>query len=259
MDSLLFGKYHNPEFVIYKYHSTEIIKKILENTRVWFRVPSTFNDPFEFNLDLIDLSLSMKELKAKQQIIKELQNENISAYKWAMSQVLAKSRDTSLVFCTAKSCTNPLMWSHYANGHKGACIGLRMPPIWEINDNETMLTYHVKYTDQILPMRYFGEEDKMDAIINWIFTKSSIWEYEGEVRSFIANIEGRIAIEDGCYSSVGLHPKQICEIYYGVSTPQNEIDEIERIIKERAYQIEKRGRVVKIKNSWDLGIEEIKS
>jgi hypothetical protein len=258
MDSLLFGKYHNPAFVIYKYHSAEIIKKILESTNVWFRLPSTFNDPFEFNLDLIDLSLTMKEYKKRQLRTPELLNENIVTYKKAMGEVLNNQRNTALVFCTAKSCINPLMWSHYADGHKGICLGLRMPHIYDINDIETMFTDHVRYTDEIVPKRYFGEDEMQDAIMNWIFTKSSIWKYEEEVRTFIPNLERKIRTYDNCYAPVGLSREQICEIYYGVLTPQNEIDEIEKIISDKGYEIEKRGRVIKIKNSWNFGIEEIK-
>jgi hypothetical protein len=256
MESLLFGKYHNPSYPIYKYHSTEIIKKILENNSVWFRTPSTFNDPFEFNLDLIDLSITAKEFRARQAIEPRLRNENIVAYKNAMRQVLEKQRDTSLVFCAAKSCNNPLMWSHYANGHKGACIGLRMPLFYDVsNIEETLYTDHIKYMDKVEPQRYFGDESNLLTVINWVFTKSSIWKYEEEVRSFFANIEGKISINDNCYSPVGLSIEQICEIYYGVLTPKEEIEEIENIIAQKGYRIEKRGRVKKAKSSWDFEIE----
>lgn len=49
---------------VYKYMSIETAKIVLDKLPLRFRAPSTFNDPFEFNMDCFEQSLTIKEYKA---------------------------------------------------------------------------------------------------------------------------------------------------------------------------------------------------
>lgn len=62
------------------------------------------------------------------------------------------------------------MWSHYADKHKGICLGFKVIPA------NNFFLMHVKYIKQINALKYWKEEGKI--IANWAFTKSYNWSYE---------------------------------------------------------------------------------
>lgn len=73
---------------------------------------------------------------------------------------------------------NYLMWSHYANCHKGFCIGfnlLKLASIIDIqyplliNYQEEIPTWHIKEGEEEYAKKYLG-------------TKGLLWEYEQEIR-----------------------------------------------------------------------------
>lgn len=110
--------------------------------------------------------------------------------------------------------TNILMWSHYANFHKGMCLGFY---------NKTV-TYAVKYSDEY-PEIDFRLPDpnirglQMFKVIN---SKSKIWEYEKERRMvFISGTPSEVR-----------YPGELFLIIFGVKTPQAEIKKVKSIVKD---------------------------
>ena len=69
--------------------------------------------------------------------------------------------------------TSPLLWAHYADKHKGICLGFDLP-------DENALK--VRYVDDRLP---FPREVNEQVALDWILTKSADWRYEAEVRFFV--------------------------------------------------------------------------
>ncbi|WP_417070450.1 DUF2971 domain-containing protein [Niveibacterium terrae] len=85
------------------------------------------------------------------------------------------------IFCVSRTPCSPLMWSHYADSHKGFVVELRIAM-----DSPRELI------QQIIPSRV--EYKKIRPIINWatpdeyelekyFFTKSEDWSYEQEERT----------------------------------------------------------------------------
>ncbi len=58
-------KMHNQANPVYKYTSVNTAKLILENCSIRFTVPSAFNDPFEFSLDLFEFEISNQQYREK--------------------------------------------------------------------------------------------------------------------------------------------------------------------------------------------------
>lgn len=106
-----------------------------------------------------------------------------------------ESRNTSLVFCGSEVNNDILMWSHYANCHKGVCIGFRLPTI----DVEWGgITLKVNYTESIIPKKFYtaGQTERANALFYWIFTKAMCWGYEKEIRCFIENLDKPLKISN---------------------------------------------------------------
>jgi hypothetical protein len=72
--------------------------------------------------------------------------------------------------CLSRNCTDPLLWAHYADKHRGICLGIDIP------DN----------TVECNPVVYVGERALMDpqqgSLGQKLFTKYEGWKYEDEVR-----------------------------------------------------------------------------
>jgi hypothetical protein len=79
--------------------------------------------------------------------------------------------------CFSASWTNPVMWAHYAEQHRGICLGFDIPE--EIGQRVT-------YVDQRLPfpsLFALHEKERLRAAQSFLFTKFSSWSYEEEVRA----------------------------------------------------------------------------
>ena len=151
------------------------------------------------------------------------------------------------------------MWSHYADKHKGICIGIKIPWYSRFlrNDKEhDIFSLMVKYEDKISPMLYFNdnEDEKTIALINWIYTKSKIWEYESEIRTYIPNLNGTVTNEQ--IFDLGIEPEMVCEIYYGLATTSAQIEELQSIIAGR-YNVKKTGKMYINQGTFDLAIKPL--
>lgn len=101
-----------------------------------------------------------------------------------------------LIFSLSKNKSNDLMWSHYADEHRGICIGYNF-------DNDKLIKnqiflYKVKYIrDQIYSKNialndlktsntddYIKQSINDSLLLNDIIAKDILWEYENEIRLF---------------------------------------------------------------------------
>jgi hypothetical protein len=256
---------HDPRFVLYKYVSAETAKIILRNCALRFSSPTVFNDPFEFNESLIDFRIKIKAMK--QSIFLGLETAHpgitqkekqrfydrisVAAFRDTQQKVFEDQKENTAVLCLSLNRKNTLMWSHYADSHRGVCIGLKMPTVI---DKPFIPTLNVKYADKIEPICVMSGDDRerYEAILHWMYTKSKVWQYEQEVRSTISFLPDRPVFEDNLYRDVNFEPPFFCEIYYGVSTSKSDISEIEAILAAGGYKINNRAKMEINKGTFDL-------
>ncbi len=106
------------------------------------------------------------------------------------------------VYCLSRKCDDILMWSHYADSHKGICLGFKDDltrhfeeydwPIWQesvrYEDDHPFRRIH----DDLISKRCFDSDDGFlnicelsSALLNAAITvKHSSWRYEEEERIF---------------------------------------------------------------------------
>jgi len=155
---------------------------------VWSSKRENLNDPFEFAA---------------------LLEEN------AFPDVVARATNAGITcFCRAK--TNPLLWSHYANAHKGFAIGWDMSHAFfgRIAGMGHSLIHDVLYEDVPPDPKSFG--DGGSYLMAALTTKSTAWAYEQEVR-LIADEGGRPQL---------LPKEAIKQVLFGMSMPAQRMEEI---------------------------------
>ncbi|EBL7063685.1 DUF2971 domain-containing protein [Salmonella enterica] len=111
------------------------------------------NDPFE----LIAADLSDREIRRKIRAIKK------------------EIEQRQGIICFSKSWSNPLLWGHYADKHRGIALGFDIP--------KSML-HEVDYKKGLSPITIDNCKDK-EYIEKLSLTKFEQWEYEGERRLHI--------------------------------------------------------------------------
>jgi hypothetical protein len=128
------------------------------------------------------------------------------------------------------------MWSHYANSHKGICVGYKFKS--KIIDSETisitetqkgfykgiyvintLMFKKVQYSDT-LPKAYNPLSDSNERILEFIYTKDNCWKYENEHRMSATQSE----LQKG--NRVKLVEGSISVIYFGINCKEDTIDEI---------------------------------
>ena len=186
---------------IYKYRSisNEIGKKTCEDivlhNRLWWQSPSMFNDIFDC---APHLTLSSCKTKRRRMIDRAV-NENVPDAdrntrryhrKLALSRPHADAErfmqedfttvmSQSAVSCFSLDPASLLMWSHYADSHKGVCF------IFEesLSVTNIFFAFDVEYTE-LRPSIELNEFLVSDGFTKTVLTKGASWSYEREVRMF---------------------------------------------------------------------------
>jgi hypothetical protein len=181
---------------IYKYVDFNGLECILRNRTLRFKHPQDFNDPFEFHDSLVDRKLSISHLKEIEKkldknLTKERLNLHIKIFK-SENEDLQVKRDqlfetrkaTTRVCCFSEINDNLLMWAHYADEHRGACIEFSAENLKSNYKKDSMIC-KVNYSTRICPKNISKYRDK--AILHWISTKGKAWNYEREIRVIIGS------------------------------------------------------------------------
>jgi hypothetical protein len=186
----------------YKYRSVSeqnraFVERLIVHNEVYFPPASSFNDPFDlrpvFSLDAppqvqredfmrlsrkhnAHLSDAEREAMADKVMNTSLSNDGIETTRMMIQAIHNEFIRTNIgVYCVSESWSNILMWSHYADDHRGICI--------EFEATGTLLqtAQRVIYSKDRLPINLY-DGDKVAMAERSLLTKSSDWAYEREWR-----------------------------------------------------------------------------
>ena len=216
---------------IYKYTSINTLKLVLQSSKIKFSKPSEFNDPFDCNLT-IETKCTDEEVEAYIRILNannNLTKEQIAELRIRFAnpkelyEITNKSLKTAKehfgVSCFSKINSNLLMWAHYADHHKGACLKFDI-----LEDTDFFITpLHIVYEKDYPKYNYITNREGIGKFL--LETKSKDWEYEQEVRIMK---EG-----SGFYK---FKKDSLIEITFGVRTTNEERDRIISLKKENAFE-----------------------
>ena len=184
---------------LYKYRRPDLrlLSDILIGNKLWAASPTTFNDPFDC-YPHVDLSGTYAEALAyidkriergainpgrveRRKLAKQIKKEGLGPIVDARGSDLWKETVNKFgVISLSEDCLNILMWSHYADNHKGVCIEF-------ITENMPFCRASaVKYQIDRPVFRPLNL-DRISFIEPTLLRKADIWRYEKEWRCFRIN------------------------------------------------------------------------
>lgn len=228
-----FFKYRSADEGSMKYLISQI-----EKDEVWFSKPSDFNDPFDCH-PFFDLSgnnceiakkleatykkmtptMSRSERRsksresAKNSRVKEIQQQFKSSY-------FEKIRNEIGIYCLSTTEKSTLMWSHYANYHRGICLE------YEGIDEFFSNAFPVIYSESRPIVYGYKDSDDQLQLENALLTKSDAWAYEKEWR-MIAYTKG-----PGLYK---IPDHLLKRIIFGAQADKRTIEDITKIANGRKH------------------------
>lgn len=127
---------------------SEKFKSAIIESRAFFSHPATFNDPLEC---VVPLKINGKNISLESHYelvnsyLKTILNESDTARKKRIYETIKYgiALENCLVSCFSMEADNQLMWSHYADQHKGVCL------CYEIPNTIDVLKEQIKWSDNI--------------------------------------------------------------------------------------------------------------
>ncbi|WP_419695437.1 DUF2971 domain-containing protein [Mesorhizobium muleiense] len=137
---------------LYYFTSDKYGLSALEKRRLKIARLNELNDPFEF----LGWNIKDRSVRAKLKAWKNERNEELG------------------ILCFSRTWSNPLLWGHYAEKHKGVAIGFDVP---------ARNTFKVGYRDTRLAAPSGRDLTELD-VEALLLTKFRAWSYETEQRCF---------------------------------------------------------------------------
>lgn len=208
------------------YNYTAINKntlKMIKNHEIWLSHPDNFNDPVDPSIKLFNI--------------------NNGEYDYLIDNI-------KIACLTAKN-DNTLMWSHYADKHKGICIEYDISPLLckckndfilrKINyDRTAIINKNIDYLNNI-------ELYDLNLLIDLFSIKSKEWRYEDEYRILYYDREKR---KNGLVKHLDI--KSIC---FGAKTPEDD----KKLIRDITENIDLYESIFDDKKLFKINIKNIKN
>lgn len=218
--------------VLYKYRNwNQFARQLLEGS-VYFSTKEELNDPFEFRWrmkapeseqEAAEIAKTLIRLKDPTLIVdspefRRWQREVVQSLKshpdphYRMYDQVQQG-----VFCASQQRDDIRLWSHYANGHRGICVGV---------DTKSFGNYFnaVKYTNEVPVLTVAQMPQMQGGVVDATATKSTDWKYEKEWRTF-----DRPGVKK-------LRENGIQEVILGAAMPELEQQEVIAYVQEHVKQ-----------------------
>ncbi|HTG34036.1 MAG TPA: DUF2971 domain-containing protein [Thermoanaerobaculia bacterium] len=198
--------------VLYRYRAPSDVKpcpadgpswfeQFLTTDQVWASNPTQFNDPYDCRQTYdfaaspeewekrVDhgivgasagylgaagkLQLYSEQLEALGTGLKKEAKYNDPAVQADMGRLMQEFLDKARVLCLCETQTNPRLWAHYADGHRGFCLEFD-------TSMEPFRAYRVRYTRDYPKLGINATPDQ--CLRTFLLTKSELWKDEQEWR-----------------------------------------------------------------------------
>lgn len=223
----------NAPYAIYQYRGgTEYDLDNIENDVIWASAVERFNDPFDcdFNVGL------MKEWGIE--ILKKYPGSLMKYNLKAMERAMLNMRESTAISCFSEEYDSILMWSHYANRHKGICVCYDP---FDIMAAEKCL-FPVWYKKEKVNPYIHDEKQGIrinDRIKEIFVQKSPEWSYEKEWRTIqitMTENEQRNLIKSGGLKIEGVRPKRVV---LGARAEKELVEKVRDIGKKKGFNVTK--------------------
>lgn len=227
------GKNNYP-IALYKFRPIDNSKLrpfLLEN-ELYLSSRKQFNDPFDATvLPVIpDSGIRRREwaksvaknvgatYKQRKEFIAKMHDAKVA--KERILKGIETHLDSAGVFSFAGDPRDILMWSHYADSHRGVCLRFEIAL-----DVETFLhALPVRYSDDYPVVEWMTANDGKNLINDVLLKKANHWSYEQERRFVLPEVAGRLM----CYK-----PSALTHVIYGCNTTDAGRKEVRAMLDQR--------------------------
>ncbi|MGR5287112.1 DUF2971 domain-containing protein [Vibrio maritimus] len=228
---------------LYKYRDmSRYTLEIFINKQIFLPISSMFNDPFDAQIRPQDY---IRELR--------INNPNIDqdAFK-AQDDFVTERLKHMGIYSLSRNHDNILMWSHYADSHRGLCIGFAPNLTHHLSNYDYPIylrdvLYEEKHPyfetlERKLSKSYYNSDDEfsntiecnLDLLFAGLTIKHQCWNYEREVR-LMAEYTG---LQD-------IKPSAIREIIFGLCMSEGDKSTIRSLLSTNEWSHVKLKQAVK--------------
>lgn len=176
---------HIPQH-LYKYRRlNDHTEKIITCNEMYFSSPNDFNDPFDCKIPMDTKNVSVSEIKdylvkagVKQQELEKLTNafkDDPNKFLVLLREKTENTINSMGICCFSSNDDNILMWSHYADYHRGICLK------FDIKEDIPFFTIPVTVNYRHL-LPHYNPYQREDTVEHVIRPKYAEWAYESEIR-----------------------------------------------------------------------------
>lgn len=216
-------------FYLFKFRA--INKRLIEsliNQTLYFARPDALNDPFDCRIDLQKAFRRAVELCAsggrKDFLSSFLVNPEFF-------RIWKSTFDSIGVCCFSRTIDETLLWTHYADHHKGVCLEYQFrESYFKTEDFHLTAAGNVEYLAE--PLMEWLKNAPMDQnnfviglVHKYLKTKGPSWRYEQEARI--------IRREHGAFQ-FDIRGPFLNEVCFGLQTPQANIDCVSNLIRKHS-------------------------
>lgn len=217
----------------YRYINKNLIDSLV-NRSLYFALPANLNDPFDCQ---IDLKKSIYFAASRTSGINKDVLRRIASHDRFVGEI--QSRMAKIGVCSfSLSLEEPLLWSHYADEHRGVCLLYEFTEDFLLDrSNEIVGVSDIEYGENPLsdwliksiPEQItddFYDHFTAELLKKVLVVKAGGWHYENECR-IIREHAGPFSIPKGCL-------KQIC---FGMHTPEADMQLVKKIVDSSGYDV----------------------
>ncbi|MBQ9266470.1 MAG: DUF2971 domain-containing protein [Bacilli bacterium] len=178
-------------------------------------------------------------IKQKKEPLRSFIESNKKNYKKQIDKVFKDIKHKVLISCFSLDPYNFLMWSHYADKHKGVCLE------YEIDDNDKVFK-KVKYYKQIpdfdlykyeeldLARAYNNASNEIfskieDVLYKPFISKGLCWKYEKEIRIIVSDDERMKSLYSDNKGNYFYKMPKIKRIFVGCEASESLINELKEV------------------------------
>jgi len=191
------------------------------------------NDPLDCRVDVvaaIDRAIAKSEGKAKENLERLLASDDfLKSIEKKVAGVGICSFSLHLL--------KPMMWSHYADEHRGLCLLYRFPKEFiNYDQNRIIGASTLIYGDNVFTESLVEAANGLSEIEAWEIFKSIV------VPLFTAkgkdwNVEDEVRIIRECPGPLEFDRKYLAQICFGMATPKRDKDLIRNIVERCGYVV----------------------
>jgi hypothetical protein len=197
-----------PDFLYHYYSFNEHTESIFTKNEIYFQSPREFNDPFDTKCKYIFEGSEQEKicflLNMQSENPERISAENIDcvlSLPNGEKEFLGKMdyldpiRRNIGIYCLSAKNDSILMWSHYADSHKGFCIK------FSTTNNFFVNAFKISYTKQ-LPVNNLLSPNNVEETKKEFLSKADDWAYEKEYRIIESRGAGIYSFPDNAFTGV---------------------------------------------------------